>query len=603
MLATGGLAYREYRARYVGLVQSHAVVEAELIGAALRSQMLDEDIGLLQEMVERLSGRAAIERIMVLERSGEVRVSSDPARVGEAFSVTGKSCSVCHNHPPAARQQIAVVELDEGRLLRCVQPILNEPECHRCHGSEQIMNGVVIVDIPIGAALLDMKRSVQRLGFGTAAAGLAMLACIAFALRRLVTGRLQTFEQTARAIAKGDLTRRVPVEGTDALTRLQVQFNEMTDSVVRLLAQLEEQRANLARVMNSVDDGLVVLDESMTLVATNDAFARRFAPVAGSLVGRRCCGAPSQGALGCSAVDEGDCPTRRCFVDGEVATAIRTRRAADGLERIEEVRASAVLGPDGSITAVVELWRDITDRRSAEARLASYQRMASLGMLASGFSHEVNTPLASVETCLDAIGRRAPDDDVLDYVRVAREQVERVGAITRQFLELARGSSIAREVVELREQGALVARLAGPMARRAGVAVSVENDGGPVTVVANRGAIQQVLLNLVLNAIAASDRGGSVRITYPPSEPVEVHVEDSGRGIAPEDRPRLFEPFFSRRPNGTGLGLFISQNLARAWGGDVRLVTTSPRVGTTFGVVFAPNKEIDEGEPPPSAAG
>ena len=110
---------------------------------------------------------------------------------------------------------------------------------------------------------------------------------------------------------------------------------------------------------------------------------------------------------------------------------------------------------------------------------------------------------------------------------------------------------------------------------------------------ANGSAVQQVLLNLLINAVEASESGCRVHVRFEtvaavPGEPemLEVHVEDAGTGISNQDAPRVFEPFFSRRQRGSGLGLFVSLNLTRGWGGDLRIVRTRMGEGTVFGVSF-----------------
>jgi signal transduction histidine kinase len=220
--------------------------------------------------------------------------------------------------------------------------------------------------------------------------------------------------------------------------------------------------------------------------------------------------------------------------------------------------------------------------------------MVSLGMLASGFSHEVNTPLASIDTCLHAITRLCGAEgplaerargEVLEYVRIASKQVERCGGITQQFLHLARGKTLDREVVELPAMAAAVARLATPTAKEAGVTIEVEPASSFPSVLANGSAVQQVLLNLLLNAIHASSRGQVVRVSFRAEDEIQLLVHDEGKGISAEDLPRVFEPFFSRREQGIGLGLFVSLNFARGWGGDLR-PASAPGAGTTFTVVF-----------------
>jgi len=215
-------------------------------------------------------------------------------------------------------------------------------------------------------------------------------------------------------------------------------------------------------------------------------------------------------------------------------------------------------------------------------------------MLAAGVSHEVNTPLASILACLDGIkrtceglarGQQPSLEQVSEYARVASTQVERCGTITQQFMRLARGKTLTRDAVDLQQAIDIVVRLSKVLSADAGVTVSVATASDPAGVIANEAAVQQVLLNLVVNAIQASARGQAVDIAVRRGRQIEVSVRDRGRGIAPADLGRLFEPFFSRRENGTGLGLFVSLGLARGWGGDI-LVESAQGEGTTFTVLF-----------------
>lgn len=591
------LTYLTYRAEMLEAARNHAASEAQLVRLALSHQMLESgDRSLIYGMVQSFGAEHSSERIMVLDRLGKVRFSSDERYRKHVFSLKDPACQVCHRFPAAQRNRSTILDIEGGSVLRSVQPIPNREACHTCHDAKNRINGVLIVDVPVGATIANMEHSVRRMALGTAVVGLVLIGGISLAFRRFLLRRLYRFERAALAIASGDMSQRVPVEGNDALTRLEVSFNEMVDSVSSLLSSVEAQGEHLRRVMDSVDDGMVVLDRDMAIVATNDAFQRRFPTEDVELVGRHCFEAV-RGAGMCG--DGSECPGHACFGSGKVHTAIRTRIDLSGQPRHEEVRISPLFAADGSVERVVEVWRDITDRRSAEARLAEYQRLASVGMLASGISHEVNTPLSSIGTCLEAIDRicaeganTAEDRAALrNYAQIAAEQVRRCGAITQQFLKLARGRSPDSEIIELVAATTLVARLVGPTAKVAGVTIDVQDDAVVPQVLASSASVHQVLLNLIMNAVEASKAGGRVRVRFgvtnaAEGDSIEVQVQDEGAGIAAEDLPRVFEPFFSRRARGTGLGLFVSLNLARGWGGDVRVVASQAGQGTTFAVQF-----------------
>lgn len=591
------LTYLAYRGEMLKAARNHAETEARLVRLALSHEMLQSgDRSLVYGMVESFARETPQERIMVLDRDGIVRFSSDPTIAARHFRPEDPTCQVCHRVPGKVRENNVIMEIEGGTVLRSVQPILNRPICHECHEAEHRINGVLIVDVPVGPTMLNMEQAVRHLALGTTAVGLVLIGGIGFAFRRFLLRRLYRFETTALAIADGDLAQRVPVEGNDALTRLERAFNHMADSVVDLLTRVEAEGEHLRRMMNAVDDGMVVLDRNMLIVAANDAFLKRFPKSGVQMVGRPCWEAVAAAGMRCQTHD---CPAHACFDSLTVHTSIETRTDGNGLTRHEEVRASPLYGDDGKVERVVEVWRDITDRRSAEARLAEFQRLASVGMLASGISHEVNTPLASIGTCLEAIDRTCqanlatsePCQQVRGYVQIAAEQVRRCGGITKQFMQLARGRSPDAEILDLPSTAALVARLVSPTAKVAGVTIEVATDVAVPAVVSSVSSVQQVLLNLLMNAVEASHKGGAVYVTFAVTtvgtvEQIEVRVRDEGTGIAAGDLERVFEPFFSRRSRGTGLGLFVSLNLARGWGGDVRVLDSRPGQGSTFAAIF-----------------
>ncbi len=583
----------------VEMIREHAQIETRLILNGLEHQMLNKDDTLIAEMVENFARDRSVQRVMILDRRGNLKFTSDQNIEKSSLSEGSPTCQVCHRLAPEERQRSVTLEFEREKVLRCVEPIPNRPVCHSCHDPAHKLNGLIVVDVSLAEKTDSLERSIQRLALGTGGLSLFLLVSIGLVFRRLVLRRLGKFQEAARAIGRGQLSMRLPAGGRDSLGGLERQFNQMADSVDKLLAELRQQTANLERVMNSVDEGIVVLDRNRIIVAANGAFWRRFGDKGQVRVGRSCC---NQGAeRGRCGI--GSCPALKCFSEGEVQTIIGTRRREDGSERLEEVRAAPVFQDDGEVLHVVEVWRDITDRRTAEARLAEYERMVSLGRLASGFSHEVNTPLASIGTCLDGITRMSSVEttitiedtsQILEYARIASTQVQRCGDITKQFLQLARGKSLGDDVVDLNESVAITIRLLKAISRGFHVDVISRLPEILPKVLASEAAVQQVLLNLVMNALEASEEGAKVEIYGAvTADGVELCVSDNGQGIPPENIGQIFEPFFTGREKGTGLGLFVTMNLVQSWGGDVR-VDSKLGDGAKFTVQFPNTREETE---------
>jgi signal transduction histidine kinase len=261
------------------------------------------------------------------------------------------------------------------------------------------------------------------------------------------------------------------------------------------------------------------------------------------------------------------------------------RRTPEGKVVWEEVHASPILDSSGRLQQVVEVWRDISERRAAEAHLAESHRLASVGTLASGFSHELNTPLATVLTCVEGILKETDSAWIRESATIAREQLLRCRGITQHFLRMSRGQRSQGEVVDLTTVIGAVARLIEPTAREHMVKVEVRALPSGMHVRAEEAELQHTLINLLLNAVQASPPGGQVTVEAEAREQVHVRVIDNGCGIAPQDQKRIFEPFFSTRQGGTGLGLFLSLNFVRRWGGELH-VTSEPGRGSTFEIVL-----------------
>jgi len=569
------------------MARTNALAEGELIRTALEHQMMENDRTLMAQMIERFGKQARVEQLVLLDRNGVERYSSAPLAHGEDFQIGSPTCQACHRDPPERRGSSRVVETKGGAILRTVIPIRNHEECHRCHDPSQKINGVLILDYNAGEVRADMGRDLRWMVAGTGALTFVIVGAVAVVIRVSVLRRLQRLETTARLVSQGDLRRRVPVEGSDTLAWLGREFNTMADSMVGLIGEVRTQRERLETVINSIDDGIVVLDPERKIIAANDAFLLRAGSSREQVLG--CC-CYQMGTGGCNL---SDCPTLECLRSGARQVRIYERRTGNDTVVWEEIHASPILDASGHLAQVVEVWRDISERRAAEANLAESHRLASLGVLASGFSHELNTPLATVLTCVEGILRETParPDKQMDQAKIrenasiAREQILRCRGITQHFLRLSRGQRHDGAIVDLGEAIAAAQRLVDPTAHAHSVHIEVRPLTTSLHVRAGDAELQNLLINLLLNAIQASKPGSTVVIGAQGGDEVRIRVTDEGCGIAPECQQKIFEPFFSLREGGTGLGLFLSLNAVRRWGGEI-LVESTPGKGSMFEVVL-----------------
>jgi PAS domain S-box-containing protein len=567
---------------------SSALAEGELIRTALEHQMMGNDRTLIAQMIESFGKQARVEQLVLLDRNGVERYSSKPGTAGNDFQINSPTCQACHRDPPERRGSSRVIETRGGTILRTVVPIHNRDECQRCHDPRQKINGILILDYNAGEVRAAMTRDLRWMVAGTGALTFVIVGAIALVIRVSVLRRLQRFENTARLISQGDLERRVPAEGSDTLAWMAKEFNEMADSVSGLVGEVRTQRERLETVINSIDDGIVVLDPERKIVAANDAFLQRARNSREQVLGCCCY------QLEPEPCNLSDCPTLACLRGGQRQVRICERKTQNNTVAWEEIHACPILDASGRLTQVVEVWRDISERRAAEAKLAESYRLASVGVLASGFSHEMNTPLATTLMCIEGILRETParQDGQIDQARIrdnasiAREQILRCRGITQHFLRLSRGQrQAAGEIVDLNAAVAAAQRLVEPTARSSSVNVVVQPLATTLHVRADEAELQNLLVNLLLNAIQASKAGSKVVVAAQDGDAVRIRVTDEGCGIAPEYQQKIFEPFFSLRQGGTGLGLFLSLNAVRSWGGNIT-VESEPGKGSTFEVMI-----------------
>jgi signal transduction histidine kinase len=235
------------------------------------------------------------------------------------------------------------------------------------------------------------------------------------------------------------------------------------------------------------------------------------------------------------------------------------------------------------------IFDDITDRSELERRLVQADKLSSIGLLAAGVAHEVNTPLAVISTYAQLLAKQVSGDDQKSKLleKIAK-QTFRASEIVNSLLNFSRTSPAEFDDVDLNRILNDTVSLVGHQLERAKVHVVLNLADQLPPIKGNAGKLQQVFLNLVLNARDAMEGGGSLMITTSASdESVRIEVADSGQGIAPEHLSRIYDPFFTTKlaRKGTGLGLSVTYGIVREHGGSIE-VQSEPGSGTLFHLEF-----------------
>ena len=215
----------------------------------------------------------------------------------------------------------------------------------------------------------------------------------------------------------------------------------------------------------------------------------------------------------------------------------------------------------------------------SQTALLQAEKMAAAGRLSASIAHEVNNPLQSVQNCLHLAGREdLPEKKRKEYFDLARMELERLSLTVRRMLDFYRPGAANPELVNLPELLDYVLALMQKQLSERGVHVKVNLSSSMSAVMAVNSQIQQVFINLILNSFDAMPNGGHLTITGRLADGgVEILFQDSGPGVPIDQQRNIFEPFFSTKEGGTGLGLTVSYNIVTAHGGTLELLTNHGR--------------------------
>jgi signal transduction histidine kinase len=449
-------------------------------------------------------------------------------------------------------------------------------------GLENPFAMLYMIHVIIARILLPRKKA-----FGLTAVGAVLVVGLAVAE---LTGLLPHYDNrffTNGIHASDDL---VFVAGrTFALLALMFLTAHLTGIVSEWLRHSEQEMEMLARsaildrnrlegVIHSAGLGVLLVARDLSVVWVNSR-ASDWLGWEARRGGHQCPRAGLDG--GCE-----NCLAQRTIAEGRPLEAEREVRGPTGAVRYFRHATSPVRDREGRVVQVMELLEDVTERRALQAQALHAGKLAALGRLAAGIAHEVGNPLSSLDARLRLMERHQDPEFVQESLSLLRAQLERIGRIVRgvtQFAQLRQQKSVLVDVNGTIREAMNMVRLH----RRAKETVFEQVLSPSLPPVAgSRDHIVQVLLNLLLNAVDATDHGGKITVeTRQHEEGVAVVVADTGCGMDDATRARLFEPFFTTKLEGTGLGLSLSDSLVRANGGRIQ-VESKPGEGSRFTVVL-----------------
>ncbi len=355
---------------------------------------------------------------------------------------------------------------------------------------------------------------------------------------------------------------------------------ELERQVRERTAELADERRRYKTLVEEISDGFFVIARDMIHFA-NPAFCRMHGVRRGEAEGRPFLDfvAPASRPLVREAL-------RHAPAGREVARGLEYHRLARPLERaVTEMRARQVDLGQGRV--VIGICRDISERLAMEAKVREQERLAYLGQLTASLSHEIRNPLSAIKMNMQILSRKL-ELDGFDRRRldITAQEVTRLEMIMRQLLDTVRPLSLERAPVDLAALVKSSLELLEPRLLENAVQASQRHARNLPPAMGDAASLQQALQNLLLNALEASPRGGRIAVWTRRGRAhgeafLEIGVRDEGPGIAAADLPQLFKPFFTRKQQGTGLGLLNVKRIIEAHGGSVVVHSRSGR-GASF---------------------
>jgi PAS domain S-box-containing protein len=360
----------------------------------------------------------------------------------------------------------------------------------------------------------------------------------------------------------------------------QIIFRDLTEQR-KLEKKIRESKRNLEAIFDGIQDKLSIQSPDYQILRVNRAVVENYKVPFKELMGRKCYETYFQRTLPCE-----KCP---------VSMTIQTRQPASSIMRLSkdntthQIFSYPILDEKGNLLSVIEYMKDITEEQQLQEQLIQSEKLAGIGILASGVAHEINNPLSGIIGMAEVVLEEDDLTKTRGYLMDILKCAERIGEIVRGLRSYSRAAKKGElslvDLNEVLEESLKMVRLANKPA-----SAKVTKKFEPIEKIqANTGEIQQVFTNLITNAFQAMNgKGGELVLsTRSLKDSIEVKVSDHGVGIPQKYLNQIFDPFFTTKNpgEGTGLGLNIVYRIVTKYEGTID-VESKEQVGTTFTIKF-----------------
>lgn len=505
--------------------------------------------------------------IQVLDASGRVLATSNPS----SQSYIGRkntSLLVSRALQGVRDNEEETIDEENNRNKVIAKPVIN--------------NGKIVGAIYIVASMKELYQTMEeinRIFVSATLIALGLTALLGVLLAGTITSPIKALTRQATAVAEGRFDERVPIFGKDEIGQLSVAFNDMTDRLSDALSVNEEEKEKLSSILSNMSDGVLATDEVGRVIVIN----RRAKAMLG--IGEEKDGTTLSETLGI-----GKEPIADTLQGNESSMLLNRELEEQAEELVFRVTLTPIRRRDKGVAGAIAVLQDVTEAEKLEQSRREF---------VANVSHELRTPLTTIKSYAEALDDGALEEPPVAgrFVGVIRNETERMIRLVTDLLHLSRFDShrnqLRRQKIDLAEMLEDVVDRFSFQLRQKAITVSVKVEDKPQQAWLDRDGIDQVLDNLVSNAIKYTLDGGAIDISARTNGPgqLAIAVKDTGIGIPKKDLNRIFERFYrvdkarSRNMGGTGLGLSIAREIVRAHGGSIA-IDSEANVGTVVTVLL-----------------
>jgi len=348
--------------------------------------------------------------------------------------------------------------------------------------------------------------------------------------------------------------------------------------------RLNETQTIYEVLMNQfIREEAMVIDPNYRVIDMNEAMMNKLGLSSEEVIGQYCYKLGHHLDAPCSGENH-PCPLSSVYKNNEPCMTTHVHLDTNGNE-IYYAISCYPLTNNREIIGVIEILRDITQEIQTQKAQMQQEKLMSIGRLSAGIAHEINNPLTTIMTSSMMLQEELDSgSEMHEELEIISNEAQRCRKIVQSLLDFAKQTKPMQKLQDINTIIQESIYLTKKQAEFNNLVISAHLSDDMPQIYVDKEQLQQILINLTLNAIEATDPGGSITFTsqyHAASDSIHLHVSDTGSGISPEYKEKIFDPFFTTREYGTGLGLSISHSLIEQQGGRIEL-DSKPGKGTRF---------------------